>query len=277
MQVYIYCQTGHNFGMENLRRCSTIYKKLLRTNPILATADYRAATFAKAELGVKIGVGIDLIGNLPHMMTRRDILIFDSSEPSEKMREYMKEYCSHLYEVGSDIQYDIVDDGFFDKIEIKREKCFFFADDDYEDEVVKLCEGIQRQDIPILLGHYFFLGHEEKLKPYFSKIIEDKEYMQTIKETKYLLTSSVNAALESHASGNYPVFFKRNIKEFKGEISLLEKYNIPIIKGDSLEKLVLNFDNIISNYPKLKDIEKVDISLISDKISATLKKYEGIF
>lgn len=277
MQVYVYCQSGHNFGMENLRRCATIYKKIANTNPILATADYRAATFAKSELGVKTGLGVDVIGNLPHMMTRRDILIFDSLEPSDTTREYMQEFCTHLYEVGADIPYDIVDDEFFDKIEIKREKCFFFADDDYEDEVLKLCDGIEQQDLPILLGHYFFLGNEDKLKPYFNEIIEDEDYMQTIKETKYLLSSSVNACLESLASGNNPVFFQREIKEYKGELDLLTKYNIPIIKGENIEKIVLNFNNTIKNYPKLKEIKKFEMDDILSDIEATLKKYEGIY
>ena len=54
-----------------------------------------------------------------------------------------------------------------------------------------------------------FFGNEEKLSDCFSDIIEEEEYKETIKSTKYLLTSSVHSCLESLASGNNPVYFKR--------------------------------------------------------------------
>ncbi len=276
MQLYIYCQTGHNFGLENLRRSSAIYKKLQDLNPILATADYRAATFAKSELGVSTGLGVDIIENLPHMMTRRDILIFDSHEPSDTTKEYMKEFCTHLFEVGVDIPYDIVDDTFFQNTESSREKAIFFADDDYEDDFLNICQNSKQHNIPLLLGHYFFLGHEDKLKPYFSELFEDEDYEEVIKNTKYLLTSSVHSCLESLASGNKPVFFPRNIKQFKGHLQLLEKYNIPIIYGDNLDILVENFENIIKHYPQTKSIEPYDLSDVYNQINNTLKKFEGI-
>ena len=277
MDFYIYSNSGHNFGLENIRRCAAIYKKFNNINPILATADYRAATFAKSELGVKTGLGVDIIGNLPHLMKRRDILIFDSKEPNETMKEYMEEFCTSLYEVGVDIPYDIVDDIFFTKIENKREKCFFFADDDYENELLNFVQDSSKQDIPLLLGHYFFLGNDDKLAPYFSEIFEDEEYEEIIRTTKYLLTSSVHSALESLASGNCPVFFARKIKEFKGNVELLEKYNIPIIDGDTFEELVSKFNQIICNYPQTNQIQPANISKIIEDIETTVKKYDGLF
>jgi hypothetical protein len=277
MTLYIYARSGHNFGLENIRRCSAIYKQLAHLEPILATADYRAATFAKSELGVQKGVGVDIIGNLPHMMRRKDILIFDSLEPSETMREYMKDFCEILLEVGIDIPYDIIGEEYFTASNTINEKGFFFADDDYEADLLKICENSQNSKLPILLGHYFFLGSEVKLAPFFGKIYEDEEYESFIKGTKYLLTSSVNAALESLASGNHPVFFARNIKHYKGELALLEKYNIPQVEGSNLDELMAQFEEVISNYPQTQTIEKIDLSEIITNIETTMKKYEGMF
>lgn len=277
MTLYLYARSGHNFGLENIRRCSAIYKQLAHLDPILATADYRAATFAKSELGVKKGVGVDIIGNLPHMMRRKDILIFDSLEPSETMREYMKDFCQILLEVGVDIPYDIIDDVYFTPSQTIQGKGFFFADDDYEADLLKMCENSQNCELPILLGHYFFLGSETKLASFFGKMYEDEEYESFIKGTKYLLTSSVNAALESLASGNHPVFFARNIKPYKGELALLEKYNIPQVEGTNLDELVAQFEEVISNYPQTQTIEKVDISQIITNIETTMKKFEEMF
>jgi hypothetical protein len=277
IQTYLYAQSGHNFGLEAIRRCSAIYHQLEVVNPILATSDYRAATFAKDELGVKKGVGVDIITALPHLMTRRDILIYDSQEPSDVTKEYMKDFCTILLEVGVDIPKDIVDDEFFETSKTTREKCFFFADDDYEDEMLNiLCVNSKKHNIDMLMGHYFFMRHDEKLAPFFNEIIEEEDYTQTIKETKYLLTSSTNAALQSLASGNHPVYFQRQIKEFKGDLDLIEKYNIPTIEGKDLNELIENFEKVISNYPQTNKIEKIDISKHVKNIIDTTAKYEKV-
>jgi hypothetical protein len=277
IQTYIYTQTGHNFGLEGLRRGVAIYNQFKNIEPIIATSDFRASSHAKDEMGVKKGVGVDIITALPHLMTRRDILIFDSKEASDFTKEHMKDFCTILLEIGIDIPNDIVDDKFFEKSNTTRKKCLFFADDDYEDEMLNiLCKNSIKHNIDCLLGHYFFMGHDKKLAPFFNEIIEEEDYTKTIKETKYLLTASVNSALESLASGNNPVFFQRQLKEFKGDINLINKYNIPIIKGNDLNQLVDNFESIIKNYPKTNTIQKVDISDIIKNIEDTTKKYENI-
>jgi len=277
IQTYIYTQTGHNFGLEGLRRGVAIYKQFTKIEPILATADFRAASFAKDEMGVKKGVGVDIITALPHLMTRRDILIYDSKEASEFTKEHMKDFCTILLEIGVDIPNDIVDEDFFEHINTKRDKCFFFADDDYEDEIMNILTiDSKKHDMDCLMGHYFFMGHDEKLKEYFNEIIEEEDYKQTIKQTKYLLSSSVNACIESLAAGNKPVFFLRQIKDFKGNLDLLEKYNIPIVNGKDLNEIVLNFEKTIKNYPKTNEIKKIDISEIIKNIENTSEKFEKV-
>ncbi|HIP12645.1 MAG TPA: hypothetical protein EYG97_03935 [Arcobacter sp.] len=273
MELYVYCQSGHNFGLENLRRTAVICKKLDVFEPLLATADYRAASFAKAELGVKKTVGIDVIENLPNMMLRMDMLIFDSKEPNETMLTYMKAYCSHLYEVGVDIPYDIVDDNFFEESKKTIKKTFFFADDDYENELLDFAQDSSKQDMSLLMGHYFFMGNDDKLAFAFNEVIEDEEYEETIKQSEYLLTSSINACIESLASGNKPVYFQRVIKDNKGPLELLEKYNIPTASGENLDALVEDFEKIIASYPKTLKVEKFDMSAILSDIQATMKKY----
>ena len=279
MQVYIYAKSGHNFGLENVRRTSAIFNRLKELDPILCTADYRAATFAKYNLDVTKGVGVDLIGNMPNVMERGDILIYDDSgEASTTMQEHMKEYCTQLYKVGTDIAFDIVDEKYFTKQDTKREKAIFLADDDYANWFFELVKKSKKQDIPLLLGHYFFLGNEDILVNYFSEILEEDEYQDIVQTTKYLLTASVHTALESLASGNSPVFFKRKDKEDIQNYNLIEKYNIPVIDvdKDSFEQIISEFNTITSNYPEIKKIEKVDISSIKQSIEDILKKFAMI-
>lgn len=273
MNIYIYAKSGHNIGLEQVRRGAVLYKQLKDCNPILCTSDYRAATFTR-DLGVHKGIGIDVIGNLPNLMEQSDMLIFDSDEPSDTMRKFMAEYCTHLYEVGVDIPKNLVADEFFAGGDKSIEKTFFFGDDDYQDSLLKkLCK--EKSNINILMGHYFFMGNDERLIPYFNEIIEEEEYFDTILNTKYLLTSSLNAVFESLASRNSPVFYQREDKE-NSDLELIKEYNIPIITGDTMTEIVNNFNNVIKNYPETKILEKVDTSKIIDEISEVIKKFQLI-
>ncbi|MBT7117248.1 MAG: hypothetical protein HN901_02670 [Campylobacteraceae bacterium] len=276
MKVYIYSSSGHAFGLENVRRCSAIYKQLEEFNPTLATADYRAATFAKSELGVKVGLGVDVIGNLPHMMEKGDILVYDSDEPSETMTSYMKEYCTLLYKVGSEIPANIVDQDFFNHEEIKREKAFFFADDDYANEILRLCENQESQDLAILWGHYFFFKNEDAIAKAFAEVIEEEDYIETVKTTRYLLTSTVHSVLESLAAGNKPVFYKRCDKDTQNE-DLIAKYNVPVVTGSTMSEINDNFNKVCENYPEVKQIENVSLENIKDEIAPILEKFKHIY
>ncbi|MEA3352988.1 MAG: hypothetical protein U9Q33_04120 [Campylobacterota bacterium] len=277
MKLYIYAKSGHNFGLENIRRSSAIYNSLKNLDPIFCSSDYRAATYAKSAMGVIKGVGIDVIGNLPHIMERADILIYDdSNESSSTMKEHMKDYCTQLYKMGEEIPFDIVDMSYFEKVPTKYEKVIFFADDDYCKWFLSLCQNSIKQDIPFLLGHYFFLGTEDIYKRYFSDIFEDEEYKDVVRSTKYLLTSSVHTLLESIASGKKPVYFKRKDKGLIENIELIEKYNIPIIDSDNLDDLIKAFEKVIQNYPSIKDIEKFNANDIFQKIDQVLEKHKHI-
>jgi len=277
MQLYIYAKSGHNFGLENIRRASALYHMLESCDPILCSADYRAATFAKAELGVEKGLGVDVIGNMPNVMERGDMLLYDdSNEASATMQKHMKEFCTHLYKVGSDIPFSLVDEQFFEQSEKTDEKAIFFADDDYAQWFFNLIQTGKKQEIPLIWGHYFFFKNESKIASYFSQIIEEDGYIERIKSTKYLLTASVHTCLESLASGNCPVFFQRGDKEVEHK-ELLEKYNIPMINEVAkMEELMDSFDKVIQKYPQTNPIEKFDISKIKNEIQDTLEKFKMI-
>ncbi len=277
MQLYIYAKSGHNFGLENVRRASALCNMLKSCDPILCTADYRAATFAKQELGINKGLGIDIIGNLPNVMQRGDMLIYDDShEASTTMQDHMKQFCTKIYKVGEDIPFEVVDPIFFEQNnKILYEKAIFFADDDYDNWFLEFCNTEKIYDIPLLWGHYFFFGNEEKFGKNFTNILEEDNYIDIVKQTKYLLTSSVHTALESLSSNNCPIFFKRGSKENQN-IELIEKYNIPIIEASNIDQLINKSDEIIKNYPTTKQLEKFDTSTIEAEILQILQLFEKV-
>ncbi len=253
MQVYLYAKSGHTVGLESTKRCAAIANALKEFNPILCTSDFRAGAFAKENLEVKKYVNIDVLRNLTNIMQRKDILIFDSKEANEDMKSEMKQFCSLLYEIGTDIKEVIVDTTLYTKVTNPTiEKTLFFGDDDYYNLLLDLVKD-SNNNISLLMGHYFFLGNEKIFKNHFSEVIDEEDYVSTIQNSKYLLTASLQTAFESLACGNYPVLFKRVDKEYNEE--LISKYNIPVIEYTNINELISNFENLIKDYPTINNFE----------------------
>lgn len=264
MQIYLYARSGHTIGLEATKRCAAIANLLKEFNPILCTSDFRAGAFAKDNLEVKKYVNIDVIRNLPNIMQRKDILIYDSNEANDEMKKEMEEFCSFLYEIkNSDI---IVDSTLYTKKENPNlTKTLFFGDDDYNNLLLDLLKDSKEFDLNLLMGHYFFLGNEKIFQNHFSNIIDEEEYVQTIQNSKYLLTSSLQTAFESLACGNFPVLFKREDKIYNDE--LISKLNIPVIEYSNIDELINNFELTIKEYPTITnfEIKKLDDMILEIK------------
>lgn len=269
MKVYLYAKSGHAIGLENTKKCAVIANFLKEFDPILCTSDFRAGAFAKENLGIKKYVNIDVMRNLTNIMQRNDILFYISDEANEEMKKDVEDFCSLSYDLNEDIYEIIVDIGIYSKTETPLlEKTIFFGDDDYNNIFFDMIKESKKFDLNLLMGHYFFLGNEKIFTNYFSTVIDEEEYVQTIKNSKFLLTSSLQSACESIACGNNPVLFKRLDKNYND--SLISKLNIPVVEYSNIASLIENFERIIKEYPKLNTFETTDfnkiISEVKDKI-----------
>ncbi len=275
MQVYLYARSGHQVGLEAAKRCAAVASELKEFEPILCTSDFRAGAFAKELLGIKKYVNIDVIRNLYNIMERNDILIYNSDETNEIMKEGMNEYCSLVYnldEMGK-VFYDA--SLYNQNTPTNDSKAIFFGDDDYNNiflEEIENCNSTY--DMNLLMGHYFFLGNEKVFKNHFNKIIDEEEYVETVTETKYLLTGSIQTAIESLASGNSPVLFKREDKSYDEE--LIKQLQIPTIETKSLDETVASFETIIESYPSVKIPENTSIQKAKEEISKKVETFNSL-
>ena len=275
MQVYLYAKSGHTIGLEATKRCAAVANALKEFEPILCTSDFRAGAFAKDNLGVKKYVNIDVVRNLHNMMHRGDILVYETPEVNENMKEEMKEFCSLLYGIGEELEGIIVDESIYTKVSNPNlGKTIFFGDDDYNNLFLEMVKDSERFDINLLMGHYFFLGNEEIFANYFSNVIEEEEYVQTIQNSKYLLTSSIQTALESLACGNYPVLFKRIDKDYN-EI-LIHELNLPIVESANLKELLNQFDSIIKNYPEITNFKILNLDAMVLEIRKKIELFKRL-
>lgn len=265
MKVYLYAKSGHTVGLEATKRCAAIANLLKDFDPVLCTSDFRAGAFAKDNLNVKKYVNIDVVRNLHNIMQRRDILIFDTSEANEEMKKDMKEFCTLLYNLNENPNDIIVDTNLYTKNDTPTiEKTIFFGDDDYYNIFLEMSKRIEKKEINLLMGHYFFLGNEKIFSNHFSNIIDEEEYVDTICNTKYLLTGSLQSALESLSCGNFPVLIKREDKEYN--IELIEQLNLPVIEETNLDTILNKFDEIINDYPLISNFNIKDFDYIAKQI-----------
>lgn len=274
MQVYLYAKSGHAIGLEAAKRCAAIANELKEFDPILCTSDFRAGAFAKDLLGIKKYVNIDVVRNLYNIMEKRDILIFDTDETNEFMKDDMKQFCTLLYSVN-DISNIVVDESIYTKVENPSiEKTLFFGDDDYNNLFLDLATQSSKNDIELLMGHYFFLGNEKVFKNHFTNVIDEEEYVETIQNSKYLLTASLQTALESIACGNKPVLFKREDKSYNEE--LISSINLPFIEEETLEKTIEKFEIIIKDYPEITNFNNLNLKNIKSEIKAKVDEYKRL-
>ena len=278
MQVYLYAKSGHTVGLEATKRCAAIANALKEFDPILCTSDFRAGAFAKDLLGIRRYVNIDVIRNLHNMMEKRDILIYDTPEINDNMKKDMTAFCTLVYGIDDEIKGIIVDSSIYNKTDNanlnKLDKTIFFGDDDYNNIFLEMAKESEKQEINMLMGHYFFLGNEKVFLDYFSNVIDEEEYVQTIKNSKYLLTASLQSALESLACGNFPVLFKRFDKNYDEE--LITNLNIPVIKGDNLKQLIENFSVIINNYPNINNFNIISFDTIVKNVKEKIDLYNKL-
>ena len=278
MQVYLYAKSGHTIGLEATKRCAAIANALKEFDPILCTSDFRAGAFAKDLLGIRRYVNIDVIRNLHNIMEKRDILIYDTPEINDNMKKDMTDFCTLVYGIDDEIKGIIVDSSIYNKMDNtnlnKLDKTIFFGDDDYNNIFLEMAKQSEKQEINMLMGHYFFLGNEKVFSNYFSNVIDEQEYVQTIKNSKYLLTASLQSALESLACGNFPVLFKRFDKNYDEE--LITNLNIPVIKGDNLKQLIENFSVIINNYPNINNFNIISFDAIVKNVKEKIDLYNKL-
>ena len=278
MQVYLYAKSGHTIGLEATKRCAAIANALKEFDPILCTSDFRAGAFAKDLLGIRRYVNIDVIRNLHNIMEKRDILIYDTPEINDNMKKDMTDFCTLVYGIDDEIKGIIVDSSIYNKMDNtnlnKLDKTIFFGDDDYNNIFLEMTKQSEKQEINMLMGHYFFLGNEKVFLDYFSNVIDEEEYVQTIKNSKYLLTASLQSALESLACGNFPVLFKRFDKNYDEE--LITNLNIPVIKGDNLKQLIENFSVIINNYPNINNFNIISFDTIVKNVKEKIDLYNKL-
>ena len=278
--IYYYVHTGHRIGLDRFHRAVAIINALPELNITLLTSDYRIAQVAHTY-GIKKAVGVDVVRNIPQIANSGDILIFDSAEANPGMLADMQTYFSTFIRVNDDPEDQVypgeflinpyikgerccnalaVDLMFFKEHDKTEEKVFFFGDDDYEEDLASYLPNIKDKEMKLLLGFYFFIDYEDKLKAHFSQMIEPEEYQETVMASSRLITSSPMAVLQGLASKSNPVYIQREdyTQDF---LPLFKELNVPCFDYQNMtefdtflkENISHNYQNLSSNVTNIAD------------------------
>jgi len=267
--LYYYVNTGHQIGLERLRRGAALLNRLTAkgVETQLLVNDFRAGLVAR-ELGVTEYVTIEGIQDIDAIAENGASIIIDSVEDDHgRLVKYCQDF-EQVWRFGHDendapvhtekvipVDTILIDDTFFGQ-EAKEEKILFFLGDaDYNKTILGNEDFFKSFDMELLLGNYFFVKYEDDLAKLFSTLHEPEEYEELIKSTTTLVTASSQAALEAKVAGAKVIYLhltERNLYP----LSLLESHGIVVVEGFASERLTALLQNNLSK--DALSIEKFD-------------------
>lgn len=264
MKTYYYAHTGHRIGLDRFRRAATIIRAFGDAEITLLSSDYRIAQIAR-EFGVDNAIGLDVVRNIPYVAQNGDQLIFDSDEANPIMLDDMKKYFSKFIHIAeNDV---VVDERYFKDVKKTIPISFFYGDDDYEKDIEKYIDFINEIDASLLLGFYYFLDVEDKLKESVKSCYEFDEYDTVVTSSEVFISASPQAVLESFASKSKPIFIQR--EDYTDSFcDIFKELNIPIIQNydlKALKEILSKIDTHEYYYTKQKNsniIENIKENLI---------------
>jgi len=276
--LYYYAHSGHKIGLERVRRGVAIIKRLKEEGKeaTLLVNDFRAGLAAK-ELGVYEYITIETILDIDAIAQTGDSIIIDSNE-DDKSR--LIKYCSDFKNVWrfeknaeDDTRVDemmfkleckdescqnalIVDDEYFKETSKEQRVLFFLGDTDHHKSILEQEEFFKSFDMELLLGNYFFVKYEDDIAKLFSKLYEPEEYMDIIKSSSTVVTSSSQTAMEAKVAGADVIFIEFN-KDTLYPSKILKEYGIKVINEFDISSLKECLEKISES--SLKYIDKINI------------------
>jgi hypothetical protein len=246
---YYYAHTSHRGNLDALRR-GVAFIKELSTKGIAVTLlvnDFRASIVAK-ELGVSDVLNMETISDIDLVLEYGDRLLIDSTEDLPlQFAKYCSEYkvyrvavsCNDvaiynetvIYPWISEVNQAIFINKVFEEVLPKVERTlFFFGDSDPNKTILANSKFFAKNNMELLLGHYFYLQYESEIGSLFSEIHEAEEYTELIRTSSKVVTCSLQCALEAKASGAKTIFLAIN-EVSKCQKELLGTCEIEIIDG----------------------------------------------
>ena len=270
--IYLYAHTNHKSGLDSLRRVAAIYWQLEKESIAceLLINDYRAQLTARSW-GLPLATTIETIKDIDAVATPADTIVIDSTETLEgKVLAYPEKFKQVIYLNSLNNEHPFLgaenislfqnSQYLFTQVTraVSRKAIFIYGDSDYEKSILKNLEIFKDKELDLYWGTYFFVKYEDEMAKIFNNIVESEEYYNILQEYEYIISSSLQVAIESSLNGSKVLFLElESIDNFSK--NALENLNIPIVKDlktleyhNRLEKKnIPNFSSEICSKPDI--------------------------
>ena len=235
MTIYFYAHTDNRRSLRRLRRSAALARELQKEFDVyFMTTEFRSATYAKRELGIKKAVGIEDFRNIGTIAQRGDVIVYDSDEHNEAIHEEMIDFFGTFFRISYDpkalkkdkeflisphlvgegiINAVLIDMRFFDSASKNVDRGFFYADDDYDRNLEKIAPKLAPFELELVEGFYFFVDVEAKVQSYFKAVHPIEEYFEVVGGSKLFVSFDPQTALEAAAAGAKSIFVHRSEEE----------------------------------------------------------------
>ncbi|HHH19478.1 MAG TPA: hypothetical protein ENK86_03045 [Campylobacterales bacterium] len=274
MKLYYYAHTGHANSLDRLRKASALLNTLNAhgLDTMLLLNDFRAGLVAK-ELGIKDSVTIETVMDIDAIATFGDVVIIDSPEDDKgRMEQYCRDYkqvfrfaeednaTSRYGEIVLPCDVCITDD-IYTQASTKEERTLLFLGDNDRDKKILAQADFFDESMELLLGHYFYVKYEKDLANIFTTMHESDEYSELISNSKNVVTTSPQCALEARISGANVIFIDDG-KQKNCTKKLLDEFQILTIDGFDKQK----YQQAMLNNTKKSNIPTQKTEIIVSKI-----------
>ena len=214
--TYIYAYSNHKENLDRIRRMAVLYKRLEAEGEsvTMLTNNFRAVSIA-IELGAIECTTIETIMDIDFIAKDGDSIVIDSPEDDRgRLELYMQKFASVSRVISSENEVSIYGEELLDiddlvdeyYTEVSKEqkidrKVLFWGDSDSNKSILKLKDYFSTLSLDLLLGEYFFPKYESEITDIFVKIYDSEMYRDVIGNSSYIITSSLQCAIEASISG----------------------------------------------------------------------------
>jgi hypothetical protein len=241
--LYYYAYTGHKVGLDRVKKAAAIIKELEKNGVAcrLLVNDFRAGLAAR-EYGIADSITIETIQDIDAVAQIGNSVIIDSPEDDHgRLEKYCNEFnavFTFRQKMQDQVRFteQLLDGVAVDKVyeeantqkKVSR-KLFFLNDADYDKVILNHASLFEDKGLELLLGHYFFVKYEDDLAKIFTQLHEPEEYMDLIQNSTYVITSSLQTALEAKTSGAC-VYFLNLMNQDEAPLQYLQFNGIEVVE-----------------------------------------------
>ena len=246
--IYLYAQTGKEFGLDSLRRIASIYKAIKDIDEIgVLVSDFRAQQ-AGIALGLPPAVPIEDIGHISNMTKDGDSIVLDTEEDLEQFIQKFDNKFNKIVRVSKDydttpIYNEIVllayqEDkkyGYwqFKRLEptdkIAQKSILYYGDSDIDLYLHRHRDNFKGLDISLVWGEYFYVKYEDDYLASFKNIYESDEFEELLDKGIKVITASIQIASELKAAGYCVLLIEKDTFN-SCQRELISNLNIETIK-----------------------------------------------